>query len=65
MVAGAVVFGFLDAVGVVAPAFDDARVGALAVLAEDAAVGDVGGHAGKGLLAFFRGKKPGRRPGGG
>ena len=65
MVAGAVVFGFLDAVAVVASAFDDAGVGALAVLAEDAAVGDVGGHAGEGPLAVVRGKKPGRRPGGG
>jgi hypothetical protein len=51
-----VVFGFLDAVGVVASALDDTRVGALAVLVEDPAVGDVGGHAGEGPAAVVRGK---------
>jgi hypothetical protein len=42
VVAGAVVAGFLDAVGVVAAAFDDAGVGTLAALAEVAGAGDVG-----------------------
>ena len=65
MVAGAVVAGFLDAVGVVPAALDDAGAGPLAALVQVPGVGDAGRHAGEGALAVVRGEKPGRRPGGG
>jgi hypothetical protein len=42
VVAGAVVAGFLDLVGVVPGSLDDARVGALAALVQVAGAGDVG-----------------------
>jgi hypothetical protein len=65
VVAGAVVAGFLDAVGIVPAALDDAGAGPLAALAQVPAGGDVGRHGGERLLAVVRGKKPGQRPGGG
>ena len=63
-VACAVLAGFLDAVGVVPGALDDAGVAALAFLVELARVGDVGHDAFEELFLLVRGKKPGRRPGG-
>ena len=54
--AGAVVFGFLDAVGVVPAALDDAGVGALAALVQVAGAGDVRHHAGERQVALVRGK---------
>ena len=65
MVAGAVIAGFFDAVGVVAAAFDDAGVAALAAVNQVLAAGDSGDQAGEGALAVLRGKRPGQRPGGG
>ena len=63
--AGAVLAGFLDGVVVVAGAFDDAGVAALAPLVQVLRVCDAGHDAGEDALALVRGKKPGRRPGGG
>jgi hypothetical protein len=65
VVPGAVLAGFLDAVGVVPGALDDAGVGPLAPFAEVLGGRDGGQDAGEGALALVRGKKPGRRPGGG
>ena len=63
--AGAVLAGFLDAVGVVACALDDAGVGALAPGVEVLRAGDGGHDAAEGPFSLVRGEKPGRRPGGG
>src|SRR5262245_19060372 len=65
VVAGAVVGGFFDAVGVVAAAFDDAGVGLLSSAVEVAWAGDVGFDLVQGAAWLVRGEKPGRRPGGG
>ena len=59
------VAGFLDVVGVVAGAFDDAGVGPLPALIEVLAAGDVFAGLVQDAPALVRGKKPGRRPGGG
>jgi hypothetical protein len=65
VVSDAVVAGFLDAVGVVPGALDDAGVGAVAAGVEVVLAGDAGHQPGEDALAVIRGKKPGRRPGGG
>jgi hypothetical protein len=65
VVALSVVAGFLDVVGVVAGALDDAGVGPLPALIQVLAAGDVVGDLGQDALALVRGEKPGRRPGGG
>ena len=65
--AGAVLAGFLDAVGVVAGALDDAGIGALAAAVQPPRVGDLGHDPVQELLLLVRGKKPGSRhsrPGG-
>jgi len=64
-VALSAVAGFLDVVGVVAGALDDAGVGPLPALIEVLAAGDVFGDLGQDAPALVRGGKPGRRPGGG
>jgi hypothetical protein len=56
VVAGAVLAGFLDAVGVVPGAFDDARVGALAPPAEVLGGGDLGHDPVQDALALVRGE---------
>ena len=54
--AGAVVAGFLDAVGVVPGALDDAGVAAVAPLVQVLSAGDVGYDPGEDALALVRGK---------
>jgi hypothetical protein len=64
-VAGAVVAGFLDAVGIMPSSFDDARVGAVpAAGIEILRRRDVGHDPGQDGACPVRGEKPGRRPGG-
>ncbi len=63
--ADAVVGGFLDAVGVVPGALDDAGVAPFPSLVEVLRAGDGGRDTVQDALALVRGKKPGRRPGGG
>ena len=63
--AGAAIAGFLDVVGVVAGALDDAGIGPLPVLIQVLAAGDVCGELVQDGPALVRGEKPGRRPGGG
>ena len=66
-VAGAVVRGPFDAIGVVAGSFDDPRVGAVAALGVEVLFpGDVGHDGGKDAFPVLRGERPpGQRPGGG
>jgi hypothetical protein len=64
-VAGAVLAGFLDRVGVVAGALDGAGVGPLAAGVEVPRAGDLDDDLREGAVLLFRGEKPGRRPGGG
>ena len=59
------VAGFLDVVGVMAGALDDAGIGSLPALIEVLAAGDVCADLAQDAPAQVRGKKPGRRPGGG
>jgi hypothetical protein len=59
-VAGAVVAGFLDAVGVVPGPFDDAGVAPLPPGVEVLRRGDAGGELGADAFPLVRGKKPGR-----
>jgi hypothetical protein len=61
----AVVAGFLDVVGVMPGALDDAGIGPLASVVQAGPAGDVGGDFIQDAPALVRGKKPGRRPGGG
>ena len=63
-VAAAMVGGFLDAVGVVPGALDDAGIGAFAAFVQVPGAGDLGDGAFERALPV-RGEKPGRRPGGG
>jgi hypothetical protein len=64
-VADAVVGGFLDAVGVVAPAFDGARVGAVPAAGTEVLLpGDVGLDLGQERVSLVRGERLGRQPGG-
>ncbi|BCB74252.1 hypothetical protein GCM10022251_82790 [Phytohabitans flavus] len=56
--AGAGVVGLFDSVAVVAHAFDDAGVAAVAVLVEVSVVGDVGADGGDEVVAVVRGKMP-------
>jgi hypothetical protein len=65
VVAGAVVAGSFDAVGVVPGALDDAGAGALPVLVQVLPAGDVSYDLIQGGAGPVRGGKPGRRPGGG
>lgn len=63
--AGAVVAGLLDPVGVVAAALDDSRVAAVpAAGVEVPVLGDVCRELGQECCGLVRGKKPGLRPGG-
>ncbi len=66
-VAGAVVAGAFDPVGVVAGPFDDPGVGPVAAPGVEALFpGDVGHDLGEDAFLLFRGEMPpGRRPGGG
>jgi hypothetical protein len=66
-VAGAVVAGPLDAVGVVAGSFDDPRVGPVPALGVEVLfAGDVSHDCGEDALLVLRGERPpGQRPGGG
>jgi hypothetical protein len=58
--AGALVFGFLDAVGVVPGALDDSRVGAVPALGVEVPLGGNFGHDGRaGLVRGLRGGKAG------
>jgi hypothetical protein len=59
VVAGAVVAGFLDAVGVVPGALDDAGVGAVAAGVEVVLAGDAGYQPGEDALAVWSGGKAG------
>lgn len=62
--AGAVLAGFLDVVGVVPGAFDDAGIRTFPPLVEVLGAGDGGHDAAESALLPVRGEKPGRRPGG-
>jgi hypothetical protein len=66
-VAGAVVAGSFDAVGVVAGSFGDPGVGAVGAPGVEVLVpGDVGHDRGEDAFLLLRGERPpGRRPGGG
>jgi hypothetical protein len=64
VVPGAMLAGFLDLVGVVPGALDDAGIGAFAALVQVPGAGDLGDGAFERALPV-RGEKPGRRPGGG
>jgi hypothetical protein len=64
-VADAMVGGFLDAVGVVAPALDGARVGAVPAAGTEVLLpGDVDLDLGQERVSLVRGERPGRQPGG-
>ena len=65
MVSGAVLVWSFEVIAAGAPAFDDARVGAVgAVRVEVPLAGDLGPDDGEDLLSALRGERPGLRPGG-